>query len=180
VGQRETAAPIDAILHELQAHNTTRGAAGPTAGQPQEDLHDAKGAAAMDDTRDAIHHERHDHSADAQPPKYAEAGVTESGYLLTDRDIAEGDHRRDDAFSGEIAGVQLGNLRNQHPDRSERQTGTDAPTARARRPSIESSMSPRERSTVAALAASVVLVLAGIARFTVALLNRDNPTRAAG
>lgn len=177
-GQRETAAPIDAILHELQAHNTTRGAAGPTAGQPQEDLHDAKGAAAMDDTRDAIHHERHDHSADAQPPKYAESGVTGSGYLLTDKDTEADDNTRDDADAGEIAGVQFGNLLGKHPDRSEPQPVTYPQTPRVRRPSIETPMSPREKTTVAALAASAALVLAGVARFTVALLKGDNPTRA--
>jgi YihY family inner membrane protein len=38
LGQRETAADIPGILHQLQAHDTTRGAAGPTAGQPQEEL----------------------------------------------------------------------------------------------------------------------------------------------
>jgi hypothetical protein len=37
-GQRQTAGDIATVLHEVQAHNTTRGAAGPTAGQPQEDL----------------------------------------------------------------------------------------------------------------------------------------------
>jgi YihY family inner membrane protein len=38
VGQRETATDIPGILHQLQAHNSTQGAAGPTAGQPQEEL----------------------------------------------------------------------------------------------------------------------------------------------
>jgi type IV secretory pathway TrbL component len=37
-GQRQTAGDIATVLHEVQAHNTTRGAAGPTAGQPQEDV----------------------------------------------------------------------------------------------------------------------------------------------
>jgi membrane protein len=36
LGQRETSSDIAAILHEVQSHNTTRGAAGPTAGSPQE------------------------------------------------------------------------------------------------------------------------------------------------
>src|SRR5262249_14626606 len=51
LGQRQTAAPINAILHEVQAHNTTRGAAGPTAGQPQEDLEEHRGAEAVNAAR---------------------------------------------------------------------------------------------------------------------------------
>jgi membrane protein len=46
-GQRETAGDLPAILHAVQAHDTTRGAAGPTAGLPQEDLQHHEGAAAM-------------------------------------------------------------------------------------------------------------------------------------
>ncbi|HEY7833750.1 MAG TPA: hypothetical protein VIG30_09290, partial [Ktedonobacterales bacterium] len=61
------------ILHEVQAHDTTRGAAGPTDGLPQEDLQHAKGAEAMRDTPAAIEHEREDHKTDIQPPKTAEA-----------------------------------------------------------------------------------------------------------
>jgi YihY family inner membrane protein len=38
LGQRETAADLPGILHAVQAHRSTRGAAGPTAGQPQEEL----------------------------------------------------------------------------------------------------------------------------------------------
>jgi len=37
-GQRETAADVPGILHAVQAHWSTRGAAGPTAGQPQEEM----------------------------------------------------------------------------------------------------------------------------------------------
>lgn len=72
-GQRETASDIAAVMHEVQAHNTTRGAAGPTAGQPQEDLQNHKGAPAMSTPEAAIRHERQDHQYDLQPPKYAEA-----------------------------------------------------------------------------------------------------------
>jgi hypothetical protein len=89
VGQRQTAAPIDAILHEVQAHNTTRGAAGPTAGDPSEDLQEHRGAAAMRDTAAAIRHERREHEGDALPPKYAESGVTGSGYSIEDEGTAE-------------------------------------------------------------------------------------------
>jgi YihY family inner membrane protein len=67
LGQRQTAGPINAILHEVQAHNTTVGAAGPTAGSPQEDIQSGKGAAAMDTYEHALEHERSDHSSDAIP-----------------------------------------------------------------------------------------------------------------
>jgi YihY family inner membrane protein len=38
IGQRETGADLPGILHAIQAHDSTAGAAGPTAGQPQEEL----------------------------------------------------------------------------------------------------------------------------------------------
>lgn len=72
-GQRETSGDITAILHEVQAHDTTRGAAGPTAGLPQEDLQHHEGAAAMRDDEHAVKHEREGHHVDVQPPKPAEA-----------------------------------------------------------------------------------------------------------
>jgi membrane protein len=37
-GQRETATDMPGILHAVQAHRSTRGAAGPTAGEPQEEM----------------------------------------------------------------------------------------------------------------------------------------------
>jgi hypothetical protein len=79
VGQRETAGSVMAILHEVQAHNTTRGAAGPTAGLPQEDLQHHLGAVAMQDEKAAIRHERVDHRHDEQPPRFAESGVEPPG-----------------------------------------------------------------------------------------------------
>ncbi|HST87648.1 MAG TPA: YihY/virulence factor BrkB family protein [Ktedonobacterales bacterium] len=99
-GQRQTAGPIDAILHEVQAHNTTRGVAGPTAGSPQEDLQDGKGAAAMATTRDAIQHERKGHSGDQQPPKYAESGATGAGYHM----------------EGDQTAIKLGNMERHSDD----------------------------------------------------------------
>lgn len=72
-GQRETAGNLLAVLHEVQAHDTTRGAAGPTAGQPQEDLQHHQGAAAMENADAAVQHEREDHHTDLKPPKPAEA-----------------------------------------------------------------------------------------------------------
>jgi membrane protein len=89
-GQRETAGSVMAILHEVQAHNTTRGAAGPTAGLPQEDLQHHLGAAAMQDEETAILHERLDHRLDELPPKFAESGVEPPGFRIE----SEGEHRQ--------------------------------------------------------------------------------------
>jgi YihY family inner membrane protein len=66
-GQRETASDIAAILHEVQAHNTTLGAAGPTAGMPQEDKQHHQGARAMATPERAQHHEDDDHHSDVHP-----------------------------------------------------------------------------------------------------------------
>jgi YihY family inner membrane protein len=71
-GQRQTYGDITAILHEVQAHDTTRGVAGPTAGLPQEDLQHGKGAEAMRDDRAAVEHERVDHARDAKPARPGE------------------------------------------------------------------------------------------------------------
>jgi YihY family inner membrane protein len=89
-GQRETAGSLMAILHEVQAHNTTRGAAGPTAGLPQEDLQDHRGAPAMQSDEAAILHERVDHRHDELPPKFAETGVEAPGFSIE----SPGQHRQ--------------------------------------------------------------------------------------
>lgn len=68
-GQRRTLSDITGILHEVQAHGTLLGAAGPTAGQPSEDRQHHKGAAAMRDLRAARQHESQDHRYDAPPPE---------------------------------------------------------------------------------------------------------------
>ncbi|MBF6589291.1 MAG: YihY/virulence factor BrkB family protein [Ktedonobacterales bacterium] len=73
-GQRQTAGDITALIHEVQAHNTTRGVAGPTAGTPREDMQSHKGEEAMSTPAKAVQHEREDHHTHAEPPKYAEAG----------------------------------------------------------------------------------------------------------
>jgi YihY family inner membrane protein len=78
-GQRQTAADLASIIHEVQAHNTTRGAAGPTAGSPTEDMQHHEGAAAMETDEKAIEHERTDHHDDSQPPKYEEAEAPDPG-----------------------------------------------------------------------------------------------------
>ncbi len=59
-GQRQTASDLASIIHEVQAHNTTRGAAGPTAGSPTEDLQHHEGAAAMETDKKAIEHDQPD------------------------------------------------------------------------------------------------------------------------
>ena len=91
-GQHETAGDIPSILHELQAHNTTRGAAGPTAGLPQEDMAHHKGAVAMRTPDAAISHERDDHKDSAQPPKFAESGVNAPGYNVEQQGTQEAVH----------------------------------------------------------------------------------------
>ncbi len=79
-GQRQTAGDIDAILHEVQAHNTARGVAGPTAGTPEEDIEHHEGAAVAKAPADAMRHERTQHKDDEQPPRYAESGVDAAGF----------------------------------------------------------------------------------------------------
>ncbi len=79
IGQRQTASDIASIIHEVQAHNTTRGAAGPTAGSPTEDIQHHEGAAAMETDKKAIEHERKDHHDDIRPPKYEEAQAPDPG-----------------------------------------------------------------------------------------------------
>lgn len=90
-GQRQTEGDIPAIMHEVQAHNTTRGAAGPTAGEPQEDIQHHKGAEAMNEPDKAVHHERKEHDTDIQPPKFAEAG--DPGPASVRPDSSEEEHR---------------------------------------------------------------------------------------
>jgi signal transduction histidine kinase len=75
---------------QVQAHNTTRGAAGPTAGLPQEDLQHHLGSAAMQDEETAIQHERVDHRLDELPPKFAESGAQSPGFRIE----SDGEHRQ--------------------------------------------------------------------------------------
>jgi membrane protein len=89
MGQREMAGDIVAVLHEVQAHNTTRGAAGPLAGTPREDIEHHEGAAAMRSSLAAVAHERVEHRDDALPPKFAESGVQPPGYVIeSDAELA--------------------------------------------------------------------------------------------
>ena len=80
-GQRQTASDLASIIHEVQAHNTTRGAAGPTAGSPTEDMQHHEGAEAMETDKAAVEHERTDHHDDAahqsmRKPRRPIAGTT--------------------------------------------------------------------------------------------------------
>jgi membrane protein len=63
LGQRQTAGDILTILHRVQAHDTTLGAAGPTAGQPQEHLRPER----RDRTSDT-RHERRDRASGTPTP----------------------------------------------------------------------------------------------------------------
>jgi membrane protein len=85
-GQRQTSGDVQALFHEVQAHNTTRGAAGPTAGTQQEDIEHREGAPPMSDDQSAIAHERQAHKFDLKPPKYAEANKEEGTPLKTDEE----------------------------------------------------------------------------------------------
>lgn len=173
-GQRPTAASIDAILHELQAHNTTRGAAGPTAGEPQEDLQNFQGASAMRDTQRAIRHERNEHPGDAQPPKFAESGVTGAGYQVTPGQGVGSDGRgamplgtlaQDRPAGGSVHDVHSGGIIAGGPP--------IAYSARLRqqREGLGHPMTRRQRSALAALAATAVVALTGVVQFLRALLS---------
>lgn len=191
-GQRQTAGAIDAILHELQAHNTTRGAAGPTAGDPSEDLKDSVGAAAMRDSTAAIRHERTQHRGDALPPKYAESGATGAGYRIETPQVAHG--------LAHIAADHEAHRRTPRPARiahSERQAVTEAVVAQAavspveerhaadgrrlerERVASESAppLSPRQRNALLAVVGAGAVVLAGAARFVYNLTFGRDETR---
>src|SRR5262249_35863554 len=90
VGQRETAADIPSIMHEVQAHDTTRGAAGPTAGTSQEDLQSGKGKAAMRGDEAAVEHERGAHGDDVKPPKFAEANAPDPNKTAAEAERSSG------------------------------------------------------------------------------------------
>lgn len=125
-GQRQTASDVASIIHEVQAHNTTRGAAGPTAGTPQEDQQNHKGAAVMKTDASAIQHEREDHHDDAKPPKYAEADKNEAH---------AGSHPEADTAAGPRADAQ-----------PVRDNGTRS-AVKEQRPQMHPSKQPARRAT---------------------------------
>ncbi|MFI5274122.1 MAG: YihY/virulence factor BrkB family protein [Ktedonobacterales bacterium] len=190
-GQRQTASAIDAIMHELQAHNTTRGAAGPTAGDPREDLQNSEGASAMRDTTAAIRHERTQHQGDAEPPKYAESGATGSGYRI--------ETPQTEASLAAIAAAQAHDHRASRPARiahnrreataesaaqqaaavasAAHSPGSTGEQARVRTVAPAPPLSPRQRGALVATLAVGVVALAGMLRFAAALAFGHNPPR---
>lgn len=66
-GQRRAAGDLAAIMHEVQAHRTTIGAAGATAGLRREDVKHRKGMWAMRSRWASRRHEWRDHHHDAMP-----------------------------------------------------------------------------------------------------------------
>ena len=191
VGQRQTAGSIDAILHELQAHNTTRGAAGPTAGDPREDLQSAEGAAAMRDSTAAIRHERTQHKGDALPPKFAESGATGAGYSIEAPQTAEGlanitvadRERRRTPHQPRIAHSQR-----QAIDEAVVEEAATSPGAQRRvdedrglhrqHAAIEETppLSPRQRNALLAVLGAGAVALVGAGRFAYDLaFGRNNP-----
>jgi membrane protein len=77
-GQRETASDLPGILHAVQAHGSIHGAAGPTAGEPQEEMQRHRGAATASGAA-AVKQEPQEHRADAQMPRSAEADAPAPG-----------------------------------------------------------------------------------------------------
>jgi membrane protein len=170
-GQRQTSAPIDAILHEVQAHDTTRGASGPTAGTPREDLKDHEGARTMEDTPAAMHHKRKEHKGDQQSPKYAESGVTGHGYNV------EGDQKatklgqldsahRQDASAGPRAAVA---------DALAEGSPAEPPEIRRLRSEVDAAprLDRRAQVAIAAVVAASALAIAPALRFMAHLLSDD-------
>ncbi len=173
-GQRETAGPIDAILHELQAHNTTRGAAGPTAGDSREDLQNFQGAAAMTNTQRAMGHERKQHAEDALPPKFAESGVTGNGYKITPGHgtgadepgaIPLGTLAMDRAVSKDVSVAHSGAII------ADERPITYSTRLREQRDALRHPLTQRQRSALAALVAAGAVVLTGVIQFVRGLLS---------
>lgn len=169
-GQRQTMGDITAMMHEVQAHDTTRGIAGPTAGLPQEDLQHSKGAVAMKDTPSAIEHERADHNTDIQPPKPAEAHAPGLPY----RDEQQR-HERYQQAEGELhdtaaAGPTEGGMQTRGADA---QGTTSAPgvaaaastTRLARSASPSTPMSAPQRQTLAAVLTAAGVVMLPLVRW---------------
>ncbi|HZC79648.1 MAG TPA: YhjD/YihY/BrkB family envelope integrity protein [Ktedonobacterales bacterium] len=164
-GQRQTAAPINALLHEVQAHNTTRGAAGPTAGAPQEDIEHRKGAEAMSDERTAVAHERHDHHGDVEPPKFAESGVAAPGYNVESQD----EQQRLDAEGAAQQGVP--NRRSSAQPEGPANARGDQSQAASARP-----LTTPQKRALCALLASVAVAAALVVRWVAhALRNEERP-----
>jgi hypothetical protein len=72
-GQRQTASDIASIVHEVQAHNTSRGAAEPGRGIAYRRFAASRGRGGDEDGSDGHRAWRTDHHKDVRPPKYEEA-----------------------------------------------------------------------------------------------------------
>jgi membrane protein len=173
-GQRQTAAPLEGILHELQAHNTTRGAAGPTAGDVHEDMQSGKGALAMQDTETAMQHEREEHRSTMQPPKYAESGTTGSGY----RKQAQGKEAirpvsgRGEGSKGTAGGAEAIALDAARTEPPESGYVSQQEELREKRRELERELAatakpltPRQRATLGAVVAAGVVALAPVVSY---------------
>jgi membrane protein len=172
-GQRQTMGDITAMMHEVQAHDTTRGIAGPTAGLPQEDLQHSKGAVAMRDTPSAIEHERVDHNTDIQPPKPAEAHAPGLPYRDEQQrheryEQAEGELHGAEATGPSAGGTQTRGQDAQGTTSADAATAASPSTRRAGRAAGSGSTSgsqvrpmsaPQRRTLVAVLAAVGVVML---------------------
>lgn len=160
-GQRQTAGDIPTILHEVQAHNTTRGAAGPTAGAPQEDAQHRKGAQAMTTPDRAVRHERDDHDSDVQPPKFAEAG--EPG-PPSERPDSPGEARRTLRAEEQTTGDEKAEIQGQDGESSPRDgeapSSFAASTRQAAHGALAGDREARKRRTFGALAVTTSAALA--------------------
>jgi membrane protein len=101
-GQRETASDLPGILHAVQAHGSIHGAAGPTAGEPQEEMQRHEGSATASGMA-ATKQEPQDHRADPQLPTSAEADapaprkagmLPDSEVIVTGKRVEGEGHRR--------------------------------------------------------------------------------------
>jgi membrane protein len=184
-GQRQTAAPINALLQEVQAHTTTRGAVGSTAGAPHEDVEYHKGSEAKSDERTAVEHARHEHHGDDEPPKFAESGVAAPGNNIEPHDELQ----RLDTAGAAQQGVP-NRRRSAQPDESaaarERVAASTAmaadgagpANARGDRPQAVSArpLTAPQKRALGALLASVAVAAAPVVRWVAhALRNEEHP-----
>jgi YihY family inner membrane protein len=186
-GQRQTAGDIDAILQKVQAHNTTRGVAGPTTGAQAEDLQGGHGAGAVETPVEAVHHERTQHTGDEKPPKYAASGVDAPGYNSeSDKQLhqaeresggedgrdntgGESDSRRVEsvrALAGTGAAAASGRSNGAiHPTMGQRARVNSRLEARP--------LTDRQRTALGAVVATSALALAPLVRWTAQWLRGD-------
>jgi YihY family inner membrane protein len=193
-GQRQTGADIDAIMHEVQAHNTTRGAAGPTAGTPREDIEHGEGAAVAATAETDMRHERAKHKDDEQPPKFAESGVRAPGYNVESQDERQQIHTESGAGMGAHNGRPAradGSRDGRGPQPAMR--GAYAPSAHnahdAKRASAGDAhlaayapsqpLNDRQRKALGAVVATGAVAMAPVLRWCVRWLrDEDRPTAA--